>query len=47
MSEPIYLEEYVNIRDAAYSDFVMCYNREPTEEELEDELESLMDRYRY
>jgi len=33
-------------RDQAYSDFVMAYGRDPTEDELEYEVESLMDRYR-
>jgi len=47
MSEPSYLEEYANMRDAAYSDFITAYNREPTEEEVEDEVEYLIDKYRF
>jgi hypothetical protein len=46
MSELSYLEEYCNISDQAYSDFVTAIGREPTEDELEYEVESLMDRYR-
>ncbi len=35
-----------NINDQAYSDFVTAMGREPTEDELDYEVESLMDRYR-
>ena len=46
MSEPSYLEEYCNMRDHAISDFVIAYGRDPTDEEIEEEIEALMDRYR-
>ncbi len=46
MSEPSYAEERANMRDIAYHDFTIAYGREPTEEEVEYELEALMDRYR-
>lgn len=46
MSEICYLEEYANLVDTAYEEFKIAYDREPTEEELEHEIEALKDRYR-
>jgi len=46
MSEPSYLEEYCNMCDAAISDFITAFGREPSEDELEEEIEALLDRYR-
>lgn len=46
MSEPCYGEEYANMLDAAYEQAKMYYEREPTVEEIDEELEALMDRYR-
>jgi hypothetical protein len=46
MSEPSYLECMANLRDAAYDMAKTYYEREPTEEEIEEEMEYLVDRYR-
>lgn len=46
MSEPSYWEEYANMVDSAIESFKIAYGREPTEEEVEEEVEALIDRYR-
>jgi|HubBroStandDraft_3_1064219.scaffolds.fasta_scaffold1233178_1 hypothetical protein len=45
MSEPCYQEFSEWIRDAAYDMAKAYHGREPTEEEIEDEIENLLDRY--
>ena len=45
MSEPCYSECQAWIRDAAYDMAKTYHEREPTEEEIEEEIENLMDRY--
>jgi hypothetical protein len=45
MSEPCYLECQAWLRDQAYEIALAYYEREPTEEEIEDEIENLLDRY--
>lgn len=49
MSEPCYAEVlydwHESLRDAAYVMAKTYHEREPTEEEIEDEIENLMDRY--
>ena len=44
MSELCYLECQAWIRDAAYDIAKTFHDREPTEEEIDDEIENLMDR---
>jgi len=39
MSNPNNLDEYHNARDSVYSDLKIYLDREPTEEEIEEELE--------